>query len=117
MVRFGDDEDGGGGGGEHGFAAASSSSGSAAAVGGAGGAGTSALLHTLGRHISESVSVCERLRSLQEHVLTSSEYISRSSQSSFSRAMPGGGGKGVGGYSGGRAGGEWGAGDGEHYME
>ena len=109
MVRFGEDD---GDGAAEQAAAGTGHGGSSSSAGGS--AGTAALLRTLEQHITEGVAVSERLRTLQQHVLTSAEYISRSSQSSFSRAMPGGKG---GGFSGGRVGGEWGAGDGDFYVD
>jgi hypothetical protein len=112
MVRFGEDD---GDGAAEQAAAGTGLGGSSSSSSSAGGsAGTAALLRTLEQHITEGVAVSERLRTLQQHVLTSAEYISRSSQSSFSRAMPGGKG---GGFSGGRVGGEWGAGDGDFYVD
>ena len=53
--------------------------------------------------------MCDRIRTLQQQVLTSSEYISRSNQSSYSRVLGGGSGAGMkGGYGGMRG---WGEGD------
>ena len=51
--------------------------------------------------------MCDRIRTLQQQVLTSSEYISRSNQSSYSRVLGGGSGAGMkGGYGGMRGWGE-----------
>ena len=62
-------------------AAAGTSHGGSSSSSAGGSAGTAALLRTLEQHITEGVAVSERLRTLQQHVLTSAEYISRSSQS------------------------------------
>ena len=39
--------------------------------------------------------MCDRIRTLQQQVLTSSEYISRSNQSSYSRVLGGGSASGM----------------------
>ena len=107
MVRFGDDDVGDENVGGGSSTASSSSSAVASARPGTDHASTTeALLQTLGRRIETSISVCDRLRSLQQQVLTSPEYVSRSNQSSFSRVLGVGGGMGIKGV--GRS---WGDGD------
>ena len=115
MVRFGDDNVGDdstrGSSGAATSTATSTASSSSSIVASARPCGdrapaTEALLHSLGRHIETSIVVCDRLRTLQQQVLTSPEYISRSNQSSYSRVLGVGGGVGLKG--GGRG---WGDGD------